>query len=353
MEKRQLINMDTGEGFYPETDPQDRGMRGEKGDPGPAGKSAYEIAVEHGYGESESEWLLSLKGRDGAPGVPGQPGEKGDQGPAGERGEKGDQGLEGERGEKGDPGTAGKSAYEIAVEHGYGGSESEWLLSLKGRDGAPGAPGQPGEKGDQGPAGERGEKGDQGPAGKRGERGEPGAAGTSAYEIAVEHGFAGTEEEWLEGHGAATESSDGLMSAADNRKLDGIEEGADRTRTITNMMATVPGTPLDATVATVIQGELDELKGMVAEINSNLGSLSGFRIAYFGKTFTFDGSGESVVEEAGHVTEAYVTVSQIMNFDVCTFFGYVSKDGKLVLHGYKGIQAFTGEIWLTVFGLVR
>ena len=124
-------------------------------------------------------------------------------------------------------------------------------------------------------------------------------------------------------------------------------------RAVNHMLATEKGYFLDARMGPVIQRELDTLKERVGEINSNLGSLSGFRIAYFGKTFTFDGSGESVVEEAGRVTEAYVTVSQIMNFDVCTFFGYVSVDGKLVLHGYKGIQAFTGEIWLTVFGLVR
>ena len=119
------------------------------------------------------------------------------------------------------------------------------------------------------------------------------------------------------------------------------------------MMATEKGFFMDARLGPVIQRELDTLKERVGEINSNLSGLSGFRIAYFGKTFTFDESGESVVTEAGDITEAYVSVSQVMNFDVCTFFGYVSKDRKLVLHGYKGIQAFTGEIWLTVFGLVR
>ncbi len=113
-----------------------------------------------------------------------------------------------------------------------------------------------------------------------------------------------------------------------------------------NLLATAAGTALDA-----VQGKV--LSDRIAEINSNLSGLSGFRIAYFGKTFTFDESGESVVTEAGDMTEAYVSVSQVMNFDVCTFFGYVSRDRKLVLHGYKGIQAFTGEIWLTVFGLVR
>lgn len=38
-------------------------------------------------------------------------------------------------GEKGDQGDDGDSAYEIAVEHGFGGTEEEWLESLKGKDG--------------------------------------------------------------------------------------------------------------------------------------------------------------------------------------------------------------------------
>jgi len=37
------------------------------------------------------------------------------------------------------PGTEGKSAYEIAVDNGFIGTELQWLLSLKGRDGLPGS----------------------------------------------------------------------------------------------------------------------------------------------------------------------------------------------------------------------
>lgn len=52
-------------------------------------------------------------------------------------------------------GKDGASAYELAVTHGYKGTEEEWIKSLTGKD------------------------------------------GKSAYEIAVEHGYTGTEEEWL------------------------------------------------------------------------------------------------------------------------------------------------------------
>lgn len=48
---------------------------------------------------------------------------------------KGDKGDPGEPGPKGDPGRDGKSAYDISVENGFVGTESEWLESLKGADG--------------------------------------------------------------------------------------------------------------------------------------------------------------------------------------------------------------------------
>lgn len=62
----------------------------------------------------------------------------------------------------------GKSAYEIAVDNGFVGTEKEWLESLKGIGGSNGSDGINGQN------------------------------GKSAYEIAVENGFAGTEVEWLE-----------------------------------------------------------------------------------------------------------------------------------------------------------
>lgn len=51
---------------------------------------------------------------------------------------------------KGDP---GKSAYEIAVEQGFVGTEEEWLESLKGQDGAQGPQGPQGPQGDPGVSG--------------------------------------------------------------------------------------------------------------------------------------------------------------------------------------------------------
>ena len=86
----------------------------------------------------------------------------------------------------------GKSAYEIAKENGFNGTEAEWLASLKGEPGAAGASGKDGENGKTPYVGDngnwfvgsddtgkpsRGEKGEPGSPGARGEPGSPGAKG--------------------------------------------------------------------------------------------------------------------------------------------------------------------------------
>lgn len=96
-----------------------------KGFDGADGKSAYQIAVDHGFDGTEEEWLESLKGTGTGEGS-------------------------GSAGAPGKDGKDGKSAYEIAVDHGFIGSESEWLLSLKGEQGEQGQPGRDGSDGADG-----------------------------------------------------------------------------------------------------------------------------------------------------------------------------------------------------------
>ena len=71
----------------------------------------------------------------------------------------------------------GLSAYEVALQNSFIGTEEEWLQSLKG---------------EQGPQGIQGDKGD------KGDRGEQGEKGLSAYQVAIANGFVGTEAEWLQ-----------------------------------------------------------------------------------------------------------------------------------------------------------
>ena len=102
------------------------------------GKSAFEIAVEHGFVGTETEWLESLKGVDGKDGCDGRNGVDGlpgKDGKDGADGVPGHNGADGKKGVDGINGSDGKSAYIIAVEHGFSGTENEWLQSLKGKDG--------------------------------------------------------------------------------------------------------------------------------------------------------------------------------------------------------------------------
>ncbi len=103
------------------------------------------------------------------------------------KGDKGEKGNTGAKGNPGQNGADGKSAYAIAVEHGYENSEDEWLLSLKGEKGDTGERGEKGETGQQGEQGPKGEKGDpgdrglQGVPGEKGEKGDAGVAGKDGF----------------------------------------------------------------------------------------------------------------------------------------------------------------------------
>jgi hypothetical protein len=70
---------------------------------------------------------------------------------------------------QGPPGKDGKSAYQIAIDNGFEGTEEEWLLSLTGPQG---------EQGETGPKGDTGEQGPQGETGPQGEQGDEGAPAT-------------------------------------------------------------------------------------------------------------------------------------------------------------------------------
>lgn len=117
------------------------------GKDGVDGKSAYEIAVDNGYTGTEQAWLASLKGDKGDTGEPGAAGEKGEPGEKGDTGAAGKDGRDGTDGAAGRDGANGASAYEIAVQHGYSGTETAWLESLHGADGAKGDTGASGKDG--------------------------------------------------------------------------------------------------------------------------------------------------------------------------------------------------------------
>jgi hypothetical protein len=77
----------------------------------------------------------------------------------------------------GGEGGNGLSAYEVALENGFVGTEAEWLASLVGPQGPSGADGEPGIPGADGAAGADGAQGPQGIQGIQGVKGDTGDTG--------------------------------------------------------------------------------------------------------------------------------------------------------------------------------
>ena len=127
-----------------------------------ASKSYVDNAVSHAFDNLTDEQKAELKGPKGDTGPKGATGAKGDKGDKGNKGDKGDTGATGPQGPAGQNGTNGvdgkngvdgqngKSAFELAVESGYAGTEEEWLNSLKGAAGAAGKDGVDGQNGQDG-----------------------------------------------------------------------------------------------------------------------------------------------------------------------------------------------------------
>lgn len=140
-------------------EPGPAGKPGENGHDGKDGKSAYQIALDNGFKGTEQEWLKSL--------------ENGPEGPAGKD---------------------GKSAYQEWLDAGNKGTQEDFLASLKGQ---PGPQGQPGKDGATGPAGEPGPAGKPGENGHDGKDGKDGRDGASAYQVWIDNGNTGTEQDFL------------------------------------------------------------------------------------------------------------------------------------------------------------
>lgn len=149
-----------------------------------------------------------LRGEQGIQGVQGEKGEQGIQGVQGEKGDKGDQGIQGIQGVKGEKGEKGNGFITISskpspytFENSYGYKYSLKKSTVECRVGDTlrystflypvlGLESTTILLGDY--TSLKGNKGDVG------EIGPNGADGKSAYDIAVEQGYTGTAEEWLE-----------------------------------------------------------------------------------------------------------------------------------------------------------
>lgn len=112
------------------------------------------------------------------------------------------------------PVVSGASAYQIALNNGFKGTQAEWVESLKGHDGTSLA------------APVDGTDGKNGVNGSNGADGSNGNIGDSAYQIAVKNGFTGTEQEWLDSLKGAngTDGQNGAVYFIRNNPTTGVPE---------------------------------------------------------------------------------------------------------------------------------
>lgn len=165
---------------------------------GKDGKSAYEIAVKHGYQGTEEEWAKGLTpsggGGAGTAGPKGDKGEAGPQGPAGPVGPQGPQGLTGPSGPAGEQGIQGPIGPTGPIGP-KGDTGERGPAGEKGQDGAKGEAGTAGPQGQRGPAGERGPIGPIGPAGPKGDKGKD---AYQSYLDTTDDNPKLTEKEWAD-----------------------------------------------------------------------------------------------------------------------------------------------------------
>ena len=210
-------------------------------------------------------------------------------------------------------GKDGASAYELAVQSGFIGTEEQWLASLQGEKGDTGEQGPPGEKGEkgdtgeQGPPGEKGEKGDtgeQGPPGEKGEKGDTGEQGLPGEK--GEKGDTGAQGPPGEKGEKGDAGADGFSPTV---TVEQTETGA--TITVTDKNGTTSaeikngkdGTGSGSTDLTEVEASISALQTAVAALqetahtHENKEFLDGLQV-YLNKTFSTVTSGYEAADKA-------------------------------------------------------
>lgn len=151
---------------------------------------------------------------------------------------------------------------------------------------------------------------DRGPAGAQGEDGPPGPNGKSAYQVAVDNGFVGTEAEWLDAYvnetaaaatASAIEARDITLEKADQVAADAISTHADAAAAA--LAANTVGYFVNAAATNVPRG----VSKTVGAITAGSGGTTGtFALAWTGGNFAVNPTGEFDVAGGG-VTAVRIT----------------------------------------------
>jgi len=115
----------------------------------------------------------------------------------------------------GQVGATGMSAYQLALAEGFVGTESAWILSLKGVQGIQGNQGPSGPTGLTGSVGPAGNNGVDGINGADGINGTDGADGDSAYQVWLGLGNSGTQAQFIQSIKGASILVKGTLTTAE------------------------------------------------------------------------------------------------------------------------------------------
>ena len=240
-----------------------------------------------------SEWgesLGTIKGPEGPQGLRGIKGDKGDKGDTGEagaqgeKGERGPQGVQGLTGPQGPQGEAGAPfTYDMFTE--------EQLAALIG------------PQGEVGPQGEKGETGPQGATGAAFTydmftsaqlAALVGPRGYSAYEVAVNNSYEGTEEQWL----ASLKGVDGTAIT------DITQSGKTINVYVTNeeipYSFTLPGSPGEWIKNNLTAERFNDYETTIEFVPGDYSHMEGYQTRVTGVYGHAEGNGTSVRGEAGH-----------------------------------------------------
>ena len=195
-------------------------LSGSQGIQGPQGIQGIQ-GIQGKQGLTGPQGPKGDKGDTGSQGPKGDKGDKGIPGIQGPKGDKGDVGLTGPQGPQGDKGDTGYSAYQSWLNVGNKGTEADFVKTFHGIQGPRGETGPQGPQGPIGPKGDKGDPGSQGPqgiqgpigktgpTGLQGPKGETGATGSqgpvgpkgdtgkSAYQVWLEAGHSGSENDFI------------------------------------------------------------------------------------------------------------------------------------------------------------
>lgn len=182
----------------------------------------------------------------------------------------------------GTAGESGKSAYEIAVEHGFEGTEQEWLESLKGPQGP---------EGPQGAQGENGNKGENGTNGTNGTNGENGTNGNGWHygngEPSEEVGIVGDLYLDLETGDVWTKEEDGWTLSELNIKGG---EKEDKILAVGDTLEVAPGTSAAKATSITLKDVEEDCKYLVTitSFKSVADAQYSYYLVYNGQTISFN-----------------------------------------------------------------